>query len=152
MTFEKMQYKCSSLKGSQKTWYKTLISWHLAMSPTSPSHRLGRCRGKVGKNLREPYNRNLKGNTPSFGGVTRIQLGNLLENFKIDILGAMGSQLDVLQAKKRKEEERAAMSIFYPICRTKHPQQEFPLNNISVCHICTEEHPTDDCPSLPGLH
>ena len=64
-----------------------------------------RSKGKVGINLLEPYNRNLKGNTPSIGGVRRIELGKLLENFKTDILGAMGSQLDVLQAKKRKEEE-----------------------------------------------
>ena len=110
-----------------------------------------RSRGEVGRNLREPYNRNLKGNTPSSGGVTRIELGNLLENFKTDILGAMGSQLDALQAKKRQEEEHAAMSMFCTRCITKHPQWEFPLNNISVCHICTEEHAIDDFPSLPGL-
>ena len=58
-----------------------------------------RSRGKVGRNIREPYNR--KGNTPSSGGVTRMELGNVLENFKTDILGAMGSQLDALQDKKR---------------------------------------------------
>ena len=110
-----------------------------------------RSRGKVGRNLQEPYNRNLEGNTPSSGGFTRIELGNLLENFKTDILGAMGSQLNALQAKKRQEEERAVMSIFCPICRTKHPQWEFPLNNIFVCHICMEEHPTNDFPSLLGL-
>ena len=62
-------------------------------------------RGKVGRNIQEPYNRNLKGDTPSTGGVTRMELGNLLENFKTDILGAMGSQLDVLQDKKTHEEE-----------------------------------------------
>ena len=33
-----------------------------------------RSRGKVGRNIQEPYNRNLKGNTPSLGGVTRIEL------------------------------------------------------------------------------
>ena len=64
-----------------------------------------RSRGKVKINLRNPYNRNLKGNTPSSGGVTRMELGNLLENFNTDILGVMSSQLDALQAKKRKEEE-----------------------------------------------
>ena len=64
-----------------------------------------RSRGKVRRNIREPYNRNLKGNTPSSGGVTRMELGNLLENFKTDILGAMGSQIDVLQAKNMKEGE-----------------------------------------------
>ena len=74
-----------------------------------------------------------------------------MENFKTDILGAMGSQLDDLQAKKRQGEERVAMSIFFPRCRTKHPQRECPLNNIFVCDICIEEHPTDNCPSFPGL-
>ena len=72
-----------------------------------------------------------------------MELGNLLENFKTDLLGAMGSQLDALQAKKRQDEEQAAMSIFCPRCRTKHPQRECPLNNIFVCHICTKEHPTE---------
>ena len=43
------------------------------------------------------------------------------------------------------------MSIFCLRCRTKHPQRECPLNNIYVCHICTEEHPTDNFPSLLGL-
>ena len=60
----------------------------------------------------------------------------------------MGSQLDALQAKKRKDEERAAMSIFCPRCRTKNPQMECPLNNIFVCHICTEENPTYNFPSF----
>ena len=43
-----------------------------------------------------------------------MELGNLLENFKTDILGAMGSQLDVLQYKKIQEEEQATTSIFCP--------------------------------------
>ena len=60
-----------------------------------------RSRRKFGRNLQDPFNRNIKGNTSSSGGVIRIELGNLLENFKTDILGAMGSQLDALQAKKR---------------------------------------------------
>ena len=64
-----------------------------------------RIRGKFGRNIQEPYSRNLRGNTPSSGGVTRIELRNLSENFKTDILGAMGSQLDPLQAKKRQDEE-----------------------------------------------
>ena len=63
-----------------------------------------RNRGKVAKNFREPFSRNVRGNVPSSGGVTRVELGNLLENFKTNILGAMGSQLDSLQAKKRRDE------------------------------------------------
>ena len=38
---------------------------------------------------------------------------------------------------KKQEEERAAKSIFCPICKIKHPQQECPLNKIFACHICT---------------
>ena len=64
-----------------------------------------RSRGEVGKNFRDPYSRNVRGNIPSSVGVTRVELGNLLENFKTDILGAVGSQLDYLQAKKRQDEE-----------------------------------------------
>ena len=80
-----------------------------------------------------------------------MELGNLLDNFKTDILGAMGSQLDALQAKKMLDEEQETMSIFCPSCRTKHPQKECPLKNISIFHICTEEHPTNNCASLHGL-
>ena len=93
--------------------------------------------GEVAKNFREPFSRNVRGDVPSSGGVTRVELGNLLENFKTNILGAMGSQLDDLQAKKSQDEEQAAMSIFWPRCRTKHPQRECPLNNISVSNIFT---------------
>ena len=96
-----------------------------------------RTRGKVAKKFREPFSKNIRGNVPISSGVTRVELGNLLENFKTDILGAMGSQLYVLQVKKRKDEEQEEMSIFFPRCRNKHLQRECQLNNISVCHICT---------------
>ena len=71
-----------------------------------------RSRRKVVKIFREPFSRNVRGNVPSSGGVTRVELGNMLETFKTDILGEMGSRLDDLQAKKRQDEEREAMSIF----------------------------------------
>ena len=80
-----------------------------------------------------------------------MELGNLLENFKTDILGAMGSQLDALQAKKMQEGECTVMRILCPRCKPKHPQQEFPLNNISVCDICTNDHTTENFPSFLGL-
>jgi hypothetical protein len=34
----------------------------------------------------------------------RAEVGNLLENFKIDILSTLNTQLDVLQAKQKKVE------------------------------------------------
>ena len=104
---------------------------------------------KTSKSIRDPYNRNLKGSPPI--GVTRTEIGNLLENFKTNILGTLGSQLDTFKAKKRQEEENAVFSIFCPKCRRKHPARECPLNNISVCRICPDEHETDNCPLLPGL-
>jgi hypothetical protein len=36
------------------------------------------------------------------GGVTKNELGNLLDNFKIDILISFKSQLDTMQARKKK--------------------------------------------------
>ena len=54
---------------------------------------------KLVQKFHEPYSINVRGSIPNSGGHTRIELGNLLENFKTDILGAMGSQLDALQAK-----------------------------------------------------
>ena len=96
-------------------------------------------KGKLQKIIREPFSRNIRGNVPSLGRVMRVELGNPLENFKTDILGAMGSQLDALEVKNRQDEERATMSIFCPRCRTKHPQRVCPLNNIFVCHIYIED-------------
>ena len=62
-----------------------------------------RSRGEIAKNFREPFSRNIRGNVPSSRGITRVEIWNLLENFKTDILGAMGSQLNDLEAKKRKD-------------------------------------------------
>ena len=60
--------------------------------------------GKLQKKIWEPFSRNIRGNVPSSSGVTRVELGNLLDNFETDILGAMGSHLDALQDKKRQDE------------------------------------------------
>jgi hypothetical protein len=108
-----------------------------------------RSKGKTAKSVREPVNKNTK--TSTSGGVTRVELGNLLENFKTDLLGTIGSQLDTLKIKRKQEEENPVLSIFCPKCRKRHPLRECPLDNVSVCAICTENHKTEDCPSLPGL-
>jgi hypothetical protein len=108
-----------------------------------------RSRAKTGKNVRGPYNRNLK--PVSSGGITREEIGNLLENFKIDILSTIGSQLDTLNIKKKQEEKNAAMTIYCPRCRRKHSSRECPLDNISVCGFFIEDHSTEKFPSFPGL-
>jgi hypothetical protein len=38
------------------------------------------------------------------GGVTRAEVGNLLENLKTDILSTLTTQLDVLQGKQKQAE------------------------------------------------
>ena len=45
-----------------------------------------RSRGIVMENFLEPFSRNVRGNVPSSGGVTRVELRNLLENLKTNIL------------------------------------------------------------------
>jgi hypothetical protein len=49
--------------------------------------------------VRELVNKNTK--TSTSGGVTKVELGNFLENFKIDLLGTIGSQLDTLKIKRK---------------------------------------------------
>jgi hypothetical protein len=106
-------------------------------------------RAKTWMNVRDPYSRNLK--PISSGGIIRVKMGNLLDNFKIYILRTIGSQLDTLKIKKKQEEENETMSIYCPRCRRKHSSREFPLDNISVCGFCTEDHSTEKFPSLPCL-
>jgi hypothetical protein len=48
-----------------------------------------RSRDKTGKNVWDPYNRSLK--PVSLGGITRAEIGNLLEKFNTDILNTIGS-------------------------------------------------------------
>jgi hypothetical protein len=108
-----------------------------------------RSRDKTRKNVWDPYNRSLK--LVISGGITREEIGDLLENFKIGILRTIGSQLDTLKIKNKQEEENASMSMYYPRCRRKHSSREFPLDNISVCGFYTEDHVTEKCPLFPSL-
>jgi hypothetical protein len=107
-----------------------------------------RSQSKTGKSVRDPTNRIVK---PTPGGVTRIELGNLLEKFKTDILNTISSQLDTIKIKMKQELENVALAILCHRCRRKHPEKEFPLNVIKMCGLCIEDHPTNECPYLPRL-
>ena len=108
--------------------------------------KYSRSKAKHGKSVRDT-----RVNKSASGGVTRVELGNLLENFKTDILGTLSSQLDTIKVKKRQEEENPVLSIFCSKCRKRHPLKECPLNTVSICGICMEDHVMEDCPSLPCL-
>ena len=58
------------------------------------------------------YDRFVKDNKISIEGVTRVELGNLLENFKTDILGTLTTQLDIVQAKQKQMEVVMHREIF----------------------------------------
>eukprot|EP00253_Pinus_taeda_P016362 PITA_16362 len=83
--------------------------------------------------------------------VTRAEIGNLLEEFKTDLLSTLGTQIDTLKAKKRQEEEDQLMAIFCPKCRKKHALKECPLENIQVCAFCTENHDIFHCSKVKIL-
>jgi hypothetical protein len=104
---------------------------------------------KIGKGPRDILART--GKTVG-GGVTRVEIINMLEDFKTYILSTLSSQLDTLQMKKNKEETEQALAIFFPKCIMKHPWKEFMLDQIEVCGICSEDHDNCNCPSLPGLN
>lgn len=54
------------------------------------------------------------GYKPHGGRVTRMEIGNLLEYFKMNILGTLMMQLDILQAKQKKALAEQNLVIFLP--------------------------------------
>lgn len=87
----------------------------------------------------------------AIGGVTRAEIGSLLENFKTDILSTLGTQVDVLKANKKKGEQEQALAIFCSECRKKDPLRECPLDSVQVCGLCIENHSTENCLRLKEL-
>ena len=108
--------------------------------------KYSRGRSKTGK--REASSKAAKS---AVGGITRAEIGSLLENFKTDLLSILGTQVDVLKANKKKEEQEQALAIFCSKCRKKHPLRECPLDSIQVCGLCTENHSTENCLRLKEL-
>jgi hypothetical protein len=60
--------------------------------------KLSRGKAKSSKRPRDIISKVKKSTT---SGVSREELGNLLDNFKTNILGTLMSQLDTLKTKKR---------------------------------------------------
>ena len=83
------------------------------------------------------------------GGATRVEIGNILENFKTDMMSSISSQMDVMREKKKQVAEDLVLGMFFPKCRKKHHLKECPLDKEEVCGLCKLEHDFKDCPSLP---
>jgi hypothetical protein len=66
---------------------------------------------KTGRSSRDATSRFTK--SVAGAGVTKVEIGNMFENFKTDILSSLSSQLDVLQVKKKESSEKY-LSIFCP--------------------------------------
>jgi hypothetical protein len=109
--------------------------------------RYSRGLAKISKAPRDSFSRNTR---QSSGTVTRIELENLLENFKTYILSTINNHLDTLKLIKKQEEE-VVLAIFCPRCRKKHGEKECPLNFIEIYGLCTLEHPTSECPTFLEL-
>jgi hypothetical protein len=60
--------------------------------------RYSRGQAKIGKGPRDSFSRNTKQNSRT---VTRTELGNLLENFKTNVLSTISNQLDTLKLRKK---------------------------------------------------
>ena len=59
-------------------------------------------RGRAKKGKRDITSRTSKS---AIGGVTNTEIGSLIENFKIDLLSTLGTQVDVLKPKKKQQQE-----------------------------------------------
>ena len=97
---------------------------------------------------REVFNRTQKS---SNGGATREEIGNLLENFKTEMMSSISSKIDVLRAKQKQVVEDLTLCVFYPKFRKKHPLKECPLDKVEVCQLCELNHDTKEIPSLPQV-
>jgi len=83
--------------------------------------------------------------------ISRAEIGNFLENFKIYILGSLSEHVYTLKILNKKKFENVALYILCPRCRKKHALRECPIYSIEICVICVENHNRKGFPLIPGL-
>lgn len=105
--------------------------------------RYSRGKFNTGKNI--PSSQFLK--SAAGIGITKVEIGNLFEIFKTDIISSLNSPMDILQVGKNKEFEEA----FCHQCQKKYLTKDCPLDSLRICALCSLKHSTDCCPSLPRM-
>ena len=87
---------------------------------------LSRGKYKTKKGPRDPSF--IRENKSATSSVSRVEIGNMLDEFKTHILGSLSEQLDTLKIHNKKKAEAEALAIFFPKCRKKHALRECPLD------------------------
>lgn len=92
----------------------------------------------------------LANSSPSTTSI-KNEIGNVLEDFKSEILHTFSLKMDIMQIKRKQDEAKRSLAIFYPKCTRRHSRNECPLNVINICSFYEKNHATNKFPSFLGL-
>ena len=103
---------------------------------------ISRGKARTRKNQRDPLMSRI--NKSIVGTIRRVELGNLLDNFKIDIFGSLSEQINTLKIQNKQKAGNITLSILCPKCRKKHALREchLDLKSVETCVICAKDHDT----------
>ena len=65
-------------------------------------------------------------------------MGNLLEDFKTDLLSTLWTQVETIKNRKIHEEKDQVLSILYPKCGKNHQLKQCSLDSIQICGLCAK--------------
>ena len=68
-------------------------------------------------------------------GATWAKIGNLLENFKTEMMSSISLEIDVLREKQKQAIEDLTLGVFCPNCRKNHPLKECPLDKVVLMYM-----------------
>lgn len=101
---------------TQKMWAKI---WNICLN-------YSRATIKKGWGVRDLFQKN-----PG-AGVSKVELSNLLSDFKQDIINDVATQLDTMQDQRKKEEDDLMLAEYFPHCREKkHNYQYKPIASMN---------------------
>ena len=79
--------------------------------------------------------------------VIRAEIGDLFKILESDIISSLNSQINILQVGKNEEFEGE----FFHQCQKKNITKYCPLDSLRICSICSLNHSTGGCSSLPRM-